>query len=219
MPGITTQSFARGLRVDFDEVERAGKALQRRLEGARQISVESSGGTNLTLTFGDSRRWTAQLGVIAPGTSVAFPAGALFAAPEAVDGVFVADASIGEFFGAREGLLSAAPVRFRIAGGLVTAVEAPGLPQLQAELEALLAVASHSNRIGAVAVGVNGGLAGAVGDASVDSTLPGLHLVVGDPAGRVPGVKWSARTSFLACGAGATVRAGNDTIVASGALA
>ena len=205
MPGISEHAFALGMRIDYDRLESWGRAMERRLEMARLIEVQSPAGTELALTFPERSRWTAHLGQIGPGKWSTLPAGALYAQPGSVDGVFVANASVSEFFGAKEGLLLDKPVRFVIESGKVTHVEAPRAPELQRGIQEMLKVASNSDRVSLVAVGVNVGLEGPTGEAVVDENLPGLHLVIGDAAGRTPTSTFTARTSFFACGAGGKV--------------
>jgi leucyl aminopeptidase (aminopeptidase T) len=218
LPGIARLSFVRGLVADHERIARAGSATLRKLGHARFLEAESAAGTKLFVRLGDEPRWVANLGDVQPGTAVTFPSGALYASPASVRGTFVANASLGEFFGAREGLLSAHPVRFVFVDGCVVRVEAPHSAELQREIESMLALAPNSNRVGLVVLGVNPGLSAPTGDAAVDQNLPGLHLVLGDPGGRVSGVGWSARTSFVACSAEATVVANGATLIDHGRL-
>ncbi len=133
------------------------------------------------------------------------PAGALYASPQRIDGVFVADASLGEYFGTREGCLRDKPVKLFIENGRVRAVTAEHSPELQSDIERMLAFADNSDRVGLVALGVNYGIGEATGEALVDQNLPGLHLAIGDPAAQVTGASWTALTSFAACQASSTV--------------
>jgi leucyl aminopeptidase (aminopeptidase T) len=204
LPGITRRAFAAGLRVDYDRVAAWGKALSRRLEYANMVETDSAAGTHLRVRFNSDNRWVPRLGQLAAGKWVNFPAGAIYASPQSAEGVLVANASLGEFFGAREGLLLRKPVKLHIEGGRVTRVEASS-PELQADIEHMLAFAPNSDRVGLVAIGVNDGVETATGEAVVDQNLPGLHVFIGDPAGRATGVTWSARTSFAACQAGSNV--------------
>jgi leucyl aminopeptidase (aminopeptidase T) len=205
MPGITERAFARGMRQDYERVIAWGRALTRRLEYSHTIETDSAAGTQLRLTFTPDNKWVPRLGVLAPGKWVNFPAGAIYASPQSADGVLVANASLGEFFGAREGLLVKKPVRFTIEAGRVVDVQAESRP-LQNDIEHMLRFAENSDRVGLVAIGVNEGVDAPTGEAVVDQNLPGLHLFIGDPAGRATGVGWSARTSFAACQAGSSVR-------------
>ncbi len=218
MAGISRASFARGICLDFDVMEKLGRQLTRKLEGAHTLEVDSPAGTRLHVALETMHRWVPQFGAVAAGYSANLPAGALYIPTESVRGTFVANASLGEFFGAREGILIRTPVRFYIDDGVVVRVEAPHSPALQRDIEAILQVSPNSSRIGLVVLGVNAGVDVPTGDATVDQTLPGMHLVIGDPTGRVTGVPWSARTSFVACGAGGTVVAHGSKIIDSGHL-
>jgi leucyl aminopeptidase (aminopeptidase T) len=218
MPGIGARAFAAGMRLDYEQVSQWGRGVLRRLEYASQETTDSAAGTELRLTFNAANRWVPRLGQLAPGKWVNFPAGAIYASPQSADGVFVANASLGEFFGAREGLLIKAPVKLFIEAGKVTKVETKNA-QFQADIEQMLAFGPNSDRVGLVAVGVNDGIDAPTGEAIVDQNVPGLHLFIGDPAGKTTGVQWSARTSFAACQAGANVSVDGMTTILRGKLA
>ena len=219
MPGITQRAYGAGMRMDYERVAAWGRALFRRLEFAGHLHVTSEAGTDLHLTMGSDPRWVPRLGALAPGKWVNFPAGALYASPQGADGTFVADAALGEYFGAREGLLLQKQVRFTLDGGRVVNVESPGAPALEAEIRQMLAFGANSDRVGLVAIGVNEGVDAATGEAAVDQNLPGLHLFIGDPAGRATGVRWSARTSFAACQAVSSLAVDGMTTIDRGRLA
>jgi leucyl aminopeptidase (aminopeptidase T) len=218
MPGITPRAFAAGLRLDYERVAATGRTLFRRLEFATHVHVSSDAGTDLHLTFGSEPRWVPRLGTLAPGKWVNFPAGAIYASPHSADGVFVANASMGEYFGARAGLLREKAVTFTVEAGRIVKVEAPHAPELEAEVKQMLAFGANSERVGLVAIGVNEGVDEATGEAAVDQNLPGLHLFVGDPAGRATGVRWTARTSFAACQAKSSVTVDGMRTIDAGRL-
>jgi len=205
LPDVTMPAFALGLKQDQASVVQAGQAMAERLASARSIECVSEAGTTLRIELGQGGRWVQRLGEVVPGRSTSFPAGALYTTPTAVRGTFVADASVGEFFGAREGVLKDRPVRLHIDGGRVVKVEAPNAPQLLADVQAMLGVSSNSDRIGLVCIGVNAGALGPTGHAVVDQNRVGLHLFVGNPLTSGTGAGWSARTSFAACQASCRV--------------
>jgi leucyl aminopeptidase (aminopeptidase T) len=215
MPGISEATFDAGLRLDYAQVQRLGARVLARMAGARTLVTESSAGTSLMVSLAPEARWLAQLGVLEAGEWGNLPAGALYTSPAEVSGVFVADASLGEFFGAREGLLRPNPVRFLIDSGRVVDVQARS-GQLRREIEAMLAVSSNSDRVGLVAIGVNAGIDVAMGDVLLDQNVPGLHIGIGDPAARATGAGWSAPTCFAACQAVSRVLVDGDLIIESG---
>jgi leucyl aminopeptidase (aminopeptidase T) len=217
MPGITPVAFATGLREDFSTLAAQGHALERRLEVARELTCESADGTKLSIKTGPPRRWVARLGHLEAGESVVLPAGSIFTCPETISGTFVASASVGEYFGAREGLL-AEPVVFEIMDCRVMNVIAPRSPNLVREIENMLHVAPNSDHVGLVVIGVNTEIGAPTGDVTVDQNRLGLHLVIGDPMGKLTGATWSARTSFAACQAGGSVRIDGTVVIDDGKL-
>jgi leucyl aminopeptidase (aminopeptidase T) len=217
MAGITPLAFATALREDFSTLAEHGNAVLRRLEVARELTCESPEGTKLTIKTGPPRRWVARLGHLDAGESVTLPAGAIFTCPETISGTFVASASVGEYFGAREGLLTE-PIVFEIVDCRVMNVIAPGSPNLVGEIENMLHIAPNSDHVGLVVIGVNTEIGEPTGDVTVDQNRVGLHLVIGDPMGKHTGATWSARTSFAACQARSTVRVDGTLIADDGKL-
>jgi leucyl aminopeptidase (aminopeptidase T) len=215
MPGVAPDAFVAGMRLDYAQVERLGQRVLGRLSGATSVVAESPAGTSLRVELAPDARWFAQLGVLAPGRWGNFPAGAIYTSPASASGVFVADASMGEFFGAREGVLRANAVRILVDGGRVVGVESRSA-QLKRDIEAMLAVSPNSDRIGLVSIGVNPGLDSPVGDAIVDQNMPGLHIGIGDPAAKTTGASWSAPTCFAACEAGSRVAVDGEVIIEAG---
>ena len=220
MPGITERAFWAGVRVDYNELATVGERVRTRMMNARTIVTESAGGTELRVELRPGTRWSAQLGVLTPGVWGSLPGGAIYASPEDVEGIFVADASLGEFFGARAGLLASKSVRLTIHRGRVVGVDAHGGDEeLARDLRATLQVGSNSDRVGLVAIGVNYAIERAIGDVSVDQNIPGLHLGIGDPAGKATGATWGARTCFAACQTLSRVAVDGVEIIRDGALA
>jgi len=215
MPGVAPDAFVAGMRLDYAQVERLGQRVLGRLSGATSVVAESPAGTSLRVELAPDARWFAQLGVLAPGRWGNFPAGAIYTSPASACGVFVAVASLGEFFGAREGVLRANAVRILVDGGRVVGVESRSA-QLKRDIEAMLAVSPNSDRIGLVSIGVNPGLDSPVGDAIVDQNMPGLHIGIGDPAAKTTGASWSAPTCFAACEAGSRVAVDGEVIIEAG---
>jgi len=218
LPDITEVAFARGLAMEHQAVVAAGQSMIKRLANVRALECDSAAGTNLHVALGAETRWIPRLGEIVAGKSTTFPAGSLFATPDDLRGTFVANASVGEFFGAREGLLVDKPVRLTIEGGRVVKVDAQHTAELQGNIEAMLGFSSNSDRVGLVCIGVNGGVGAPTGESVVDQNLVGLHLFIGDPASRATGARWSARTSFAACQARCRVLIGGRAAIDDGKI-
>jgi aminopeptidase len=217
MPGISRLAFARGMRLDYTRVRSLGVHVLDRLRGARCLEAHSPEGTELRILIKEGAKWFPQLGEIEPGRWGNLPAGAIFATPELIEGRLVANASLGAYFGEREGLLRERPVSFTIEDNRVTDVAARD-PALRTEIEQMLGFSTNSDRVGVIALGVNAGLLSPTGEAMVDQNLPGLHVGIGDPAAQATGATWSARTSFAVCQADATVLVDGAVLVSRGKL-
>jgi leucyl aminopeptidase (aminopeptidase T) len=116
--------------------------------------------------------------VIRPGRWENLPSGELMTAPAHVQGVFVADGSIGGPFGAAAGLLSSNPVRFEIEDSVVKRVECSDIG-LQREVEGFMRRDLYADHVGTVILGTNIGITAPVGELVCDQNLPGLHLSLG----------------------------------------
>jgi leucyl aminopeptidase (aminopeptidase T) len=215
MPDISMLGFARGMRIDYHEVAAYGQRLLGKVANAKRLRATSPGGTDLEVLLDEPVAWFPQFGILERGRWGNLPAGAVYTSPKDVEGEFVADASLGEYFGAREQSLADNPVRFLIEYGRVTGVRACD-PELQREIERMLDFADNSDRVGLVALGVNFGITEATGEALVDQNMPGLHISIGDPAANITGAKWSARTSFAACQSVSSVYVGDAGIIQRG---
>jgi aminopeptidase len=216
LPGITPTAFVAGLNVDHATIADTAAAFLRLLEVGREITCTSAEGTNLVVHPG-ARRWISRVGRVAAAESVLFPTGSLLVAPESVRGTFAATASLGEFFGARERLLRE-PILFDIDDGSVKRVRCSGSPELVRDVEAMLAVAPNSERVGLVVLGLNPSAKEPIGSVAVDQHRPGLHLVLGDPQAKLTGVGWTARTSFAACQATSSVQVDGVLVIEDGQL-
>ncbi len=216
MEGISELAFVRGMQGDYREISRVGRKMMEALAESEEVTCESRWGTELSLRVSGTP-WFPELGEVDPGAWCTLPSGALYSAPEAVNGVFVVNGSLGEFFGLREGSLVESPVRMEIRECRVVSVEAHSR-QLQKDIESILGFGDNSNRIGLVSIGVNLGMDAPTGEAHTDLNVPGLHLVIGDPASKVTGAGWSARTSFPACQADSSVRIGGELAIHEGVV-
>jgi leucyl aminopeptidase (aminopeptidase T) len=218
MPGISPMAFAHGMRADYGRMTRYGERLLEKLRQARYLEAHSRAGTRVRIVLPEKCRWFSQLGALERGRWGNLPAGALYASPELIEGTFVANASLGEYFGAREGLLLDRPVQLFIEDGRVRRVQTHDNPGLARDIEQMLAFAPNSDRVGLIAVGVNLGLDAPTGEALVDQNLPGLHIAIGDPAAHATGADWSARTSFAACQADSTLLVDGSMLISHGKL-
>lgn len=217
LPGISELAFQQGMRVDYARVARAGEQLLQLLRGVRKLECTAPHGTEIEVALPEHPQWSAQLGELQPGRWGNLPAGCLYTTPLDVNGIFVANASLGTELGRSRQARHEQPVSLCLRAGKVVRVECAD-QGLRAQLEALFAHGPNSDRVGLVALGVNAGLVEAAGESLVDQNLPGLHLAIGDPAVGITGAEFSAKSSIAACQFGSSVRADGAPLIRRGRL-
>lgn len=193
MVGIDARVMEEGMAGDCQAVWEATERVFQALRSASQVEVATRLGTELTAKVGPPRRWVPCHGRYwEQGQWGNLPEGEVFTAPLDLEGVLVGE-ELGDHFAARYGLLER-PVRIRIRGGRVLGVEAPGQPQLKAELESYLSQHSNSSLVGEFAIGTNITLKRMIGNLLQDEKFPGVHVAFGDPYPEVTGADWSCPT-------------------------
>jgi len=204
MIGVSRQSMLSGFSVDPTRVLDATRAVRTRLRPESVLKLRSAAGSDLEVKLHPSHRWMEHVGVIRPGRWENLPTGELVTAPAEVNGVFVADASLGGHFGQAAGLLADKPVRLEIEAGVCKSVRSLDL-SLQRDVERFLKSDLNADRVGAVGLGTNVGIYVPIGDVSCDQNMPGLHLGLGSTFAEQTGASWNARTQLTFTGAQADV--------------
>jgi hypothetical protein len=204
MVGITARSMVPGFSVDSSRILDATRAVRTRVRSDSTIRVRSAAGSDLEVRLDPRHKWVEHSGVVRPGRWENLPSGKLHTAPARVDGVFVADASIGEHFGAEAGLLSRTPVRVDIEDSVLRRVRCDDRT-LQREIDAYVRREPNGDRVGTVTLGTNVGLLSATGELICDLNLPGLHISFGSTIPEQTGASWTSRAQLPMTGAAADV--------------
>jgi aminopeptidase len=192
--GIGIGHFISGLNVDYGQIEALQNRLIQMLQKTGEVRVSSPSGTIMTVPLEAGQQFAGVNGIIKPGSWENLPSGQIMCVPLSARGTFVADGSIGEWFGTKYGEISASPVQVEIEDGRLK--DARCLNQRLAR-EFLLYVRSNPNgdRIGEFSIGTNIGLADYTGITSIDENVPGCHLAFGSPPAPLSAsAGWEART-------------------------
>ena len=193
MIGVTPQIMTQGMRADYQLVDRLSDRLLERARAGRALRVRTPGGTAFTATFDPAMAWVKTSGLISRRYWSNLPAGEVFTTPGSVDGVFVCDATAGDYFNAKYGDLRETPLRLEIAAGRLVAVEC-ARRDLEAEFRTYCHTDAGSARVGELAFGTNIGVSEMIGVLLQDEKAPGVHLAFGDPYGSQTGAGWSSST-------------------------
>jgi len=193
MVGVTPAIMQQGMRADYRLVDRLSDRLLTLMRSARRLAVRTAAGTRFDATFDPSLSWVKTSGLISPRYWSNLPAGEVFTAPASVDGTFVCNSMIGDYFGPKYGDLQASPMVLTIEAGRLAGVEC-GRRDLVDEFWAYCHTDGNSNRVGELAFGTNIGLTDMIGVLLQDEKVPGVHLAFGDPYGNQTRAPWSSRT-------------------------
>lgn len=190
MVGVSRASMIAGFSVDPYRISEKMRAILTRLRPGGKLVVKSDAGTALTVTLGDRTRWIEYGSVVGPGRRVNLPGGELVTSPASVDGVYVADGTLGDGDGALMRRLAAAPLTVRIDRGRVTAIECPREPSLADAVLRRIRRTNDLDRVGLFNFGVNLGLSEPVGEIFTDQKLPGAHISLGTTFPEKTGATW-----------------------------
>ena len=204
MVGVTRRSMLAGFSVDTSRILDATRAVRTRMRPDSVLRLRTPAGSDLEVKLGPAGRGAEHVGVIRPGRWENLPTGEIVTTPLGIDGVFVADASVGAHFGQAAGLLTDRPLRFEVEGGWMKAVRCVDL-SLQRNVESFLRSEHNGARVGVVSLGTNVGIYAPSGDIMCDQNLPGLHLGFGSSFPDQTGASWNARSQLTVTCANADV--------------
>jgi aminopeptidase len=196
MIGITRRTMATGFSVDPVRLLDATRAVRTRLHPDSVLHLRTRAGSDLVVEVSPRSLWSVHDGAIRAGRWENLPAGELTTSPERVDGIYVADASLGGQIGSRAGLLTNKPVRVEIEGGVCKKIDCVDRA-LAREVEAFLAREHNLNRVGMVTLGTNVGILQPIGEFICDQNLPGLHISFGSVSPELTGATFQTRAHIM----------------------
>ena len=193
MVGVTPEIMRQGMRADYRMVDRLSTRLCERMHTAASLRVETPFGTSFTARFDHALAWVKTSGIISTRYWSNLPAGEVFTTPASVDGIFVCNATAGDYFGPKYGDLAATPLTLEIRGGRLAAAHC-ARTDLEREFWDYCHTDAGSDRVGELAFGTNLALHEMIGVLLQDEKVPGVHLAFGDPYGSQTGADWKSRT-------------------------
>ena len=215
MVGVGKNAMLAGFSVDPLRVQSATHAVRARLRPDSALRMRSTAGSDLELRLDPSCRWQERVGIVRSGRWENLPSGELFTCPADVNGVFIADASMGGQLGQAAGLLASRPVRFEIKSGVCRAVSCVDRT-LEREVTTAIFASQNGNRVGMLMLGTNVGIIAPTGEILCDQNLPGLHIGFGATFPDQTGAKWNASTQLSVTGAAANVDLDGAPLLRSG---
>ncbi|CAN5344060.1 hypothetical protein BH09MYX1_BH09MYX1_06190 [soil metagenome] len=196
MVGVSRASMIAGFSVDPYRISEKMRAIQTRVRPGGHIALRSDLGTALTVRLGECR-WIEYGSIVSPGKRVNLPGGELVTSPLGVDGVYVADGTLGDGDGALLRNLQNTPITLRFENGRVVAVECAREPSLAHAITVRMRRTNQLDRVGLFNFGVNLGLSEPYGEIFTDQKVPGGHLSLGTTFPDKTGATWDC-SSWIA---------------------
>lgn len=193
MVGVTPEIMQQGMRADYKMVDRLSDRLRERMLRAETLTVKTEAGTSFSAHFRRDLDWVKTSGLISPCYWSNLPAGEVFTTPGRVDGIFVCDATAGDYFNGKYGDLRSTPMTLTIENARLVGVEC-ARKDLEREFWDYCHTDENSNRVGELAFGTNLGLSDMIGILLQDEKFPGVHIAFGDPYGSQTHADWKSRT-------------------------
>lgn len=193
MVTISPEIMLQGMRADYRLVDAIGAKIQDMARNCHAITTKTPAGTDIEATFDSEINWIKTCGKITPKIWSNLPAGEVFTAPANVNGIYVVDGTIGDYFSHKYGNLSHYPLILEIENNRLRSVKCDN-KYLEAEFWRYAHTHENSNRVGEFAIGANIGVKKMIYNLLQDEKLPGMHIALGDPYGSQTGVDWSAPT-------------------------
>jgi aminopeptidase len=195
MVGVGRRTMLAGFSADPQRVLDATRAVRTRLRPDSVLRLRSPAGSDLEVKLDARYRWQERVGIVRPGRWENLPGGELFTFPGDVNGVFVADASMGGMVGAEAGVLTRTPVRVEIRSGACRGVSCPDRV-LATAVDGLLRAERNGEKVGMVVLGTNIGMREPTGEVVSDQNMPGLHVAFGSTFAEQTGAPWDAPTQL-----------------------
>jgi leucyl aminopeptidase (aminopeptidase T) len=215
MVGVTPRIMREGMRADYRQVDRLSSQLCERMDHAQALTVRTANGTNFAATFDRSHVWVKSSGLINPRYWSNLPAGEVFTTPGSVDGTFVCDGTVGDYFNAKYGVLDRTPLVLEIRAGRLVSARSDHA-ELERDFWQYCHTDGNSNRVGELAFGTNLGLREMIGVLLQDEKVPGVHLAFGDPYGSQTRADWASKTHVDVLTRGCDVWIDDDQVIAQG---
>ncbi len=193
MVTISPEIMLQGMRADYNVVDAIGQQIHDMVSNCHTIYTRTEAGTDIEATFDPAIRWIKTCGMITPQIWSNLPAGEVFTAPANVNGIYVVDGTIGDFFSQKYGSLAENPLFLEIENNRLRSVKCENR-YLQSEFWHYINTSDNSNRVGEFAIGANIGVNKMIYNLLQDEKLPGMHIALGDPYGSQTGADWSAPT-------------------------
>lgn len=216
MPKITEEVFIDGLSIDHYKLWNFSKRVHTYLKESKSITVTSKAGTNITAEFDKNIKWINSDGDFRKFSSdkLNLPGAEVFTCPKSVNGTFIIDLLMGDYFTNKYGLIKE-PLITEIKNSRLTKITSKNKP-LQNDFIDYIKKNENSDRVGEFAFGTNIFLKKFHMNFLIDEKFPGFHMAFGNPYPERTNADWSSKTHIDCLIKNATAIVDNEKLLIDG---
>lgn len=192
LPGINEELLEIGMNVNYSKIQNFGQKLKKKLINSSKVKVKTEIGTNLEVEFNKNYAWKLCDGQITEKDWSNLPGGEVFTCAEKVNGFYVVDGIMGDFFDKKYGFLENNPVKIEIKNSRVININCKN-KKLQKDINNYIKQDKNADRIGEFAIGINFGLKKLYGNMLIDEKFPGVHIAIGHGYPEKTGANWTSK--------------------------
>ncbi len=215
MVNINRQIMLEGMRADFNRVDEISRKVLEVASAARTIRAKTAAGTDITAELNPKYRWLKTSGIISEEKWGNLPGGEVFTTPGNVNGTYVVDGVLGDYFSARYGHLAATPLTIRIEENCIEEISCSDA-RIEDDFWAYTHTDENSDRVGEFAIGTNIEVHDIIGQILQDEKYPGVHVAFGNPYGEHTGADWFSSTHIDVVGRNFDIWADQRQIMRAG---
>jgi leucyl aminopeptidase (aminopeptidase T) len=215
MVWISPEIMCQAMRADYRAVDALSDRVLAHMRAAERVTVKSPDGTHVEVRCDAALHWVKTSGLIDPQYWSNLPGGEVWTTPARIDGVFVANGSVGDYLCPKYGDIQATPLTLEIEDSRLRDARCAN-PELLADFLAYCRQAENGDRVGEFAIGTNIGITQMIGNLLQDEKVPGVHIAFGNPYGSQTGATWNCPTHIDAITRHCDVWAGDERIMANG---
>ena len=190
MPGITKEIMEQGMSVNPKEIQEFSNKIYKIVKNCKKIKVKTALGTNIITKFNPKLKWVNSDGNITKPAQENLPGAEVYTCPYSVNGKFIVDGVIGDYFTEKYGFLDKTPIIIEIKDSRAVDIKCSN-KKLEKEFTNYLKK-KDGNRVGEFAFGTNIGLKKMIGNLLQDEKFPGCHIAFGNPYPEKTNADWKS---------------------------
>lgn len=216
MPGITKKIMEQGMSVNPKKIQEFSNKIYNIVKSCKEIKVKTKLGTDIIAKFNSKIKWINSDGNLTKPAQENLPGAEVYTCPYSINGKFIVDGLLGDYFTEKYGFLDKNPIYIEIRDSRAVDIKCEN-KELEKEFIDYLKT-DNGNRVGEFAIGTNIGLKKMIESLLQDEKIPGIHIAFGNPYPKKTCVNWSSNIHIDCVIKNPTIFIDNKKIMEKGRL-